>query len=1339
MDSIYATSSRMLGNVCLENSNFDIPSNISIQTCTVAKDDRSILTSTEKSSKYPNLRIDCQRVLVCGIILAKKWQFQLEDTVWKVKQTVLESLPKPASPPPFRLILRPNQSFTTKLNEWEKDVRERDGLNYGLFLPPCNGRAGKFLLEERPLKDYPFHDCVPYLEFKYKKRVYKMLNLDEKALRLLHNKNGLRKFLDYVENRNAEKIEKLCSQGFDPNFHAPNGDFCKKDKWYDTVLIQQTATAALLSNDRFNIISVIVLDAKMNCVIINKPDETKTPLTIASTTPNNAKVIIAVVAGGAHLDFRSLDGQTALHKAASLYNVENVKTLLSLGASPNCRDSLNLTPLYHCVLNPKSSAQTAEILLRDYSELGVEDLHGNQEIHQACKNGSNNHLEHLLFYGADLNHRNNNGNTPLHVCAVNNQETCARILMFRGADSSIVNNQGQTAYHVANFVGHSKVAEVIRAFSASQAVPYRSQPRYNSKRRFPLSKNDAADGYGTLLRHSSVGSYNSSSSSPYCDERRSTTADNGMGDSTCQQSNLVYGCSAKTNMNERRISVSNVGPFKGDPTTPNELNPAAVRSMKDSLQRPTHGNNESTPVAPESIYACQDRVCDDANIPRILVIPRGKKGFGFILRGAKKVDPTVNFQPTLEIPALQYFEGVDTNGMSMKAGLKPGDFLLEINNVDVRCASHEQVVRLIQMASDTITLKVITVDLRDRSSVPYFATMNRSTRSNAGHHCSNTYQQSSEHDQRLVHTLSHGFGRHLHRPPLGLGHYSNSTIGFNSGSTIQTLSNTIAASKSVESLPAAFRDPNTKVASIRNRSAHRRVSVTEVEQLMQRQCDAGAVVRGGVRASCSSLGVADDRQLYSRNNNENAAPQSRQGAPASPGPRVYASVAEMKRQKKQLPNAKPPLGYSNQNLDSQVSYQQNEDFYGDANEFNLSDAVSRNVSQFDPSGMRQRRRSRFDDHYGSDDTQVKKWSANSTSVLNDEPVVQRKISQAPPPPPPRDDASAFAASDYDNRQRAPSEPVRSAPRPPPPPPPPPPLDICRLSDGSTLKKALAQRRAAMTCAGVKNEESTTAKIYGKLQRGPADFQADLKSALAKRRSNLSTNKSIIEEKLPSNGDPSASKVEKSPFNPTIKGSATSLKESVANNILRKSLEQSKKTPPNYRPPSAISNASGNAIGGQQTSTLLKKDSGYTSSRNSLVEHNENAATTVSNDSSIHHHHHQNRQNVASPIDDRPSSTKVVFELNDEDSLNGDQEQNPRQFDMLKQSKVTVISQKIEENINGKHVASAYHLILLKNDDCEWDTDNIEYKVFDNLLFWLPLHLSLRIEGVIFKLTIISTA
>ena len=63
-------------------------------------------------------------------------QFQLDDTVWQAKQRILAA--------------------------FAKDLR--DALNYGLYLPPINGRAGKFLDEERFLKEYPLQGPIGFLE-----------------------------------------------------------------------------------------------------------------------------------------------------------------------------------------------------------------------------------------------------------------------------------------------------------------------------------------------------------------------------------------------------------------------------------------------------------------------------------------------------------------------------------------------------------------------------------------------------------------------------------------------------------------------------------------------------------------------------------------------------------------------------------------------------------------------------------------------------------------------------------------------------------------------------------------------------------------------------------------------------------------------------------------------------------------------------------------------------------------------------------------------------------------------------------------------------------------------
>ncbi|TRZ06662.1 hypothetical protein HGM15179_020445, partial [Zosterops borbonicus] len=111
------------------------------------------------------------------------------------------------------------QRVLCTLNHSLKDV-----LNYGLFQPAFNGRAGKFLDEERLLREYPLNPDtpVPYLEFRYKRRVYSQALLDDKQFAKLHTKANLKKFMEYVQMLNSEKVCRLLEKGLDPNFHDPD-------------------------------------------------------------------------------------------------------------------------------------------------------------------------------------------------------------------------------------------------------------------------------------------------------------------------------------------------------------------------------------------------------------------------------------------------------------------------------------------------------------------------------------------------------------------------------------------------------------------------------------------------------------------------------------------------------------------------------------------------------------------------------------------------------------------------------------------------------------------------------------------------------------------------------------------------------------------------------------------------------------------------------------------------------------------------------------------------------------------------------------------------------------
>ena len=59
-------------------------------------------------------------------------------------------------------------------------------------------------------------------QLKYKRRVYKMLQMDEKQLKTINSKANHKKFLENVGSNNVDKINKMCVKGLDPNFHCEN-------------------------------------------------------------------------------------------------------------------------------------------------------------------------------------------------------------------------------------------------------------------------------------------------------------------------------------------------------------------------------------------------------------------------------------------------------------------------------------------------------------------------------------------------------------------------------------------------------------------------------------------------------------------------------------------------------------------------------------------------------------------------------------------------------------------------------------------------------------------------------------------------------------------------------------------------------------------------------------------------------------------------------------------------------------------------------------------------------------------------------------------------------------
>uniref|UniRef100_A0A670I082 SH3 and multiple ankyrin repeat domains 2 n=1 Tax=Podarcis muralis TaxID=64176 RepID=A0A670I082_PODMU len=644
-------------------------------------------------------------------------EFNPEASVWVAKQRILCTL---------------NQSL--------KDV-----LNYGLFQPANNGRDGKFLDEERLLMEYPqpVNKGVPTLEFRYKKRVYRQFNLDEKQLAKLHTKANFRKCMDHVHHLSVEKLTKMLDRGLDPNYHDLESG--------------------------------------------------ETPLTLAAQLSNTVEVIKALKNGGAHLDFRAKDGMTALHKAARAKNQLTLKTLLELGASPNYKDSCGLTPLYHTAV-VGGDPYCCELLLHEHATVGCKDENGWQEIHQACRYGHVQHLEHFLFYGADMGAQNASGNTALHICALYNQDSCARVLLLRGANKELKNYNSQSPFQVAIIAGNFELAEYIKNHKETDIVPFREAPTYSNRRRRPQSTLTAPR---VLLRSNSdnnlnvnipdwsasslasshrslspnllqqmqnnpngtvktVGSYTPSSRS------RSPSLNRLGGEDAKRQQHRHISASYNPSANKDTISALDyqgpkrklysavpgrlfivVKPYqpqgegeihlhKGDRvkvlsigeggfwegTTRGHVGWFPAECVEEVQCKPNESKPETradrtkklfrhyTVGSYDSFDASSDCIIEEK---AVVLQKKDNEGFGFVLRGAKADTPIEEFTPTPAFPALQYLESVDEGGVAWQAGLRTGDFLIEVNNENVVKVGHRQVVNMIRQGGNHLVLKVVTV------------------------------------------------------------------------------------------------------------------------------------------------------------------------------------------------------------------------------------------------------------------------------------------------------------------------------------------------------------------------------------------------------------------------------------------------------------------------------------------------------------------------------------------------------------------------------------------------------------------------------------------------------
>ena len=130
--------------------------------------------------------------------------------------------------------------------------------------------------------------------------------------------------MESIRRHEVDRVSKAVAKGLDPNFH----DHDSGGKEENTTLLQIICYNRACAWYLFYCISLSFLE---------------TPMTMASTLSKPRQMLLTLVSGGAHLDFRNKAGLTPMHRAAREGNKDACRVRF-VGLVNGCRWGTYISP-----------------------------------------------------------------------------------------------------------------------------------------------------------------------------------------------------------------------------------------------------------------------------------------------------------------------------------------------------------------------------------------------------------------------------------------------------------------------------------------------------------------------------------------------------------------------------------------------------------------------------------------------------------------------------------------------------------------------------------------------------------------------------------------------------------------------------------------------------------------------------------------------------------------------------------------------------------------------------------------------------------------------------------
>ncbi len=194
--------------------------------------------------------------------------------------------------------------------------------------------------------------------------------------------------------------------------------------------------------------------------IVNEIISEQTPLMMAALN-GNLDEIKELISSGATVDLQDINGKTALCSAVLNGHLEALKELIRLGATVDLQDSFGKTALFWAAMDGDLEAIKE---LKAGATIDLQDMYGKTALFHAATMERTEAIKELRRLGATIDLQDNHGHTALFEAAYYGHTGTVKELIRLGATIDLQDNHGHTALFEAAHYGHTgTVKELIKA------------------------------------------------------------------------------------------------------------------------------------------------------------------------------------------------------------------------------------------------------------------------------------------------------------------------------------------------------------------------------------------------------------------------------------------------------------------------------------------------------------------------------------------------------------------------------------------------------------------------------------------------------------------------------------------------------------------------------------------------------------------------------------------------------------------------------------------------------------------------------------------------------------